>query len=65
MKGDGQDDTAFALYLTKAFQGQSIINQLQMALRLIFAPPEEVLKQADDINQSLRRQIAEREDAIL
>ena len=31
MNGDGQDDdTAFALYLTKDFQDQSVISQLQM-----------------------------------
>ena len=66
MNGDGQDDdTAFALYLAKAFQDQSVINQLQMALRPVIAPLEDALKQANDINQSLRRQIAERDDVIL
>ena len=66
MNGDGQDDdTAFALYLAKAFQDQSVINQLQMALRPVIAPLEDALKQANDINQSLRRQIAERDVVIL
>ena len=61
---EGIDDNDFTLALMQAFQQDCVVNQLQMALRLILAPLEEALNQSNQINAALRQQIAERDVTI-
>ena len=61
---DDDDDNRFTLALMQALQQECVVKQLQMALKQVVAPLEEALKQSNDINAALRRQIAERDATI-
>ena len=61
---DDDDDSRFTLALMQALQQECVVKQLQMALKQVVAPLEEALKQSNDINAALRRQIAERDATI-
>ena len=61
---EGIDVNDFTLALMQAFQQDCVVKQLEMALCPILAPLEEALKQYNQINASLRQQIAERDVTI-
>ena len=61
---DGGDDGDFTLAVLQAFQQDCVVQQLQKIFKSSIAPLEDALRQMNETNAALRRQIADRDEAI-
>ena len=61
---DGGDDGDFTLAVLQAFQQDCVVQQLQKIFRSSIAPLEDALRQMNETNAALRRQIADRDETI-
>ena len=61
---DGGDDGGFTFAVLQAFQQDCVVQQLQKIFRSSIAPLEDALRQMNETNAALRRQIAVRDETI-
>ena len=61
---DGGDDGDFTLAVLQAFQQDCVVQQLQKIFKSSIAPPEDALRQMNETNAALWRQIADRDETI-
>ena len=61
---DGGDDGDFTLAVLQAFQQDCVVQQLQKIFKSSIAPLEDALRQMNETNAALRRQIADRDETI-
>ena len=65
MATDNQgDDGSLTLAVLQAFKEECVVEQLKKIFRSTIAPLEEALRHTNDLNDALRRQIAERDARI-
>ena len=61
---DGGDKGDFILAVLQAFQQDCVVQQLQKIFKSSIAPLEDALRQMNETNAALRRQIADRDETI-